>query len=107
MTKADHETLRELGFQLLEEAIEDLFWQYSFAVQSRMLIVSWSLSENSFQTMIKEGEEVLSRVCSEGLSECRTTSDGIEASFALGNYRSYCRIRINPRLSVEWGTIRA
>jgi hypothetical protein len=106
MTKADHDKLGELGFKLLEEAIDELFWQYSYTGQSRELIVSWSLAEGSFQTTVKEGGDVLIRVCSEGLSECHTSSDGIEAVFAFGNYRSSCRICIKPRLSVEWGTIR-
>lgn len=106
MTKADHERIRELGFKLLEEAVDELFWQYSYTEQTRELVVSWSLSEGSFQTTIKEGEDVLIRVCSEGLSDCHTSADGIEATFACGDYRSSCRIRIKPCLSVEWGTIR-
>lgn len=106
MNKSDHEMLCTLGFTLVEEATDYLYWLYSITVREATLRLSWSLTDCSMQTSIQFDGTVISKVCSEGLTSCRATEDGVEGIFNLGDFVTTLRVNVHPALRVEWDTLR-
>jgi hypothetical protein len=106
MNKQDHELLLELGFTLIEYSIEELYWLYSISIDGTDLMLSWSLTEGSMQTAVRQEGVFICKVCSEGLTFSQATHEGIEARFSFEDSATTLRIRIEPRIQVEWDTLR-
>ena len=106
MKKEDHEYLLNLGFVVIEQSTEDLYWLYSFSLDGIDLLLSWSLLEGSMQTAMYRNGGVICKVSSEGLTFSQATSEGVTAKFDLGDSATTLEIKIKPQIQVEWSTLR-
>jgi hypothetical protein len=106
MKKEDHECLFDLGFILVEQSTEDLYWLYSLSLDGTELRLSWSLTEDSMQTAMYRDGVALCKVSSERLTFSQVTNEGITAKFDLGNSVTTLEIRIKSQIHVEWSTLR-
>jgi hypothetical protein len=106
MKKEDHECLFNLGFVLVEQSVDDLYWLYSLSLNGIDLFLSWSLTEGSMQTALYRDGVVVCKVSYEGLTFSKATSEGVTAKFDLGNSVTTLEIRIESQIQVEWSTLR-
>jgi hypothetical protein len=107
MKKEDHNYILNLGFVLVEQSLEDLYWLYSLSLNGIELLLSWSLTEGSMQTAMYRDGVVLCKVSSEGLTFSQATNEGITAKFNLDNSIATLEIKIESQIQVEWSTLRA
>ena len=105
MEDFDFDQLSEMGFLLKNAAEEDLFWAFEKIYGEISLIISWSLAERSFQTLLKVSGTEISRISSEGMKDIKIVYNGIKVQFDLGNFFTELLISNGSPISYVWGTL--